>query len=199
MSNDTMPCGCEGHNASLCRFPALEAELAAEREARRRAERERDEVRARWAEAETSAAAMVQRYQDAREQTEEAHEALLRKLERPLGDEWTPPIFLCRTGNVLPGGALEHQAEVTLDEFDLRAAASTAGEASAVVMAMLCRELLARLECVEAGNAALLEQLWALERVMGAAGRVAAGANSRSAWDALDEALTAADALEGKS
>lgn len=42
MSNDTMPCGCEGHmdNLGLCRFPALEAELAAEREARQRAEAE---------------------------------------------------------------------------------------------------------------------------------------------------------------
>jgi hypothetical protein len=28
MSNDTMPCGCDGHadNASLCRYPALEKE-----------------------------------------------------------------------------------------------------------------------------------------------------------------------------
>jgi hypothetical protein len=42
MSSDEMSCGCEGHadNANLCRYPALEQQLAAEQ-----AERERDEAR----------------------------------------------------------------------------------------------------------------------------------------------------------
>jgi hypothetical protein len=49
MSNDTMPCGCEGHadNADLCRYPALRAEVLAEREtARRMVARARAEGRA---------------------------------------------------------------------------------------------------------------------------------------------------------
>jgi hypothetical protein len=36
VSNDTMPCGCEGHmdNVGLCRYPALEAEVARLRQQR---------------------------------------------------------------------------------------------------------------------------------------------------------------------
>jgi hypothetical protein len=49
MSNDAMPCGCEGHadNADLCRYPALQAELLAQQEtAERMIARARAEGRA---------------------------------------------------------------------------------------------------------------------------------------------------------
>lgn len=46
MSYDTMPCGCEGHadNERLCRYPALEKQLAAVKARAEQAERERDEA-----------------------------------------------------------------------------------------------------------------------------------------------------------
>jgi hypothetical protein len=69
VSNDTMPCGCEGHmdNVGLCRYPALEAEVA-----RLRQQREEDAETVRKAiderrRAEGDNAALLGALQDSRD------------------------------------------------------------------------------------------------------------------------------------
>lgn len=72
MSADTMPCGCLGHAdyEEMCRYPALQVELAQAREARERAERERNEAK-RTVDA---AVATIREANDARKEEKAARE-----------------------------------------------------------------------------------------------------------------------------
>jgi len=90
MSNDTMPCGCEGHadNEGLCRYPALEQEAnnyhraldAALEEVNRLrqradlAERETERLRVAYAETDRRAAKYMQQVADISRERDEARE-----------------------------------------------------------------------------------------------------------------------------
>lgn len=75
------------------------------------------------------------RAEQERDAAEEVHEALLRRLMHPFGPGESPLVFVCK-GN---DAGSEYLGQVVLDEYDIEARASTAGEATVMALAHLAR------------------------------------------------------------